>query len=68
LPGSRHVPHIADSTDHQGVEIVTFHAGQHFCAPVRTKAGEVDTGVVLEAHRPDEQTSVTRDRAHAVTP
>ncbi len=68
LTCTRHVPHVADTTEHQGVEIVAFHAGEDLCASRGTQTGEVDPGVVLEAHHADEQTAVTGDGAHAVSP
>ena len=68
LPRTGHVSHVAHATEHQRIEIVTFHAGEHLLAPIRTQPGEVDARVVLETHRPDEHTAITGDGAHASTP
>ena len=67
LTRARHVSHVADATEHQRVEIVAFHAGEDLCAPFGTQAGEVDPGIVLEAHHADEHPAVTGDGAHAST-
>ena len=68
LAGPGHVAHVAGATQHQRVEIVAFHAGEDFCAPFGTQAGEVDACVVLEAHHADEHPAVTGDGTHAVSP
>ena len=47
---------------------MAFHAGEYLFAPVRTQAGEVDAGVVLEAHHADEHPAVAGYGAHASTP
>ncbi len=66
LTRARHVPHVADTTEHQRIEIVAFHAGEDFRAPFGTQPREVDAGVVLEAHHADEHPAVTGDGAHAL--
>ena len=61
---ARHVSHIADTTEHQDIQIVAFHAGEDFRSPFGTQSREVDAGVVLQPHHADEQPAVTGDGAH----
>ena len=60
--------HVADASEHQGVEIVAFHAGEDFCAPFGTQEAKVNAGIVFEAHHPDEHTAIAGRGAHAAKP
>ena len=68
LARARHITHVADPAEHQSVHPLPLHAGEDLGPPVAPQPGEVDTRVIFQRHRSDEQPTVARNGTHADSP